>query len=196
MSVSAAAFYDVVWPVMSRHCGGGELRMVELDPFARDFDMLAGIDAWQLCHSRGMMRGIASRVQFGTAWDSFTVRLKRTSGASTEFAKRIESMLDSRAGWLHPALTVQAYVSSRTDGELLHACMTRTDDMYHYILDNEMLLDVRENPQDGNLFTVVWCDDLRDAGIEVRSFTSNGTTPIVRRRRSLPVLAKLQEVPA
>ena len=58
----------------------------------RDFDTRAGIDAWHIIEDDGMMRGMRFRVQEGeTDWRTFTVRKSRTSGAKTEFAKRMGS---------------------------------------------------------------------------------------------------------
>lgn len=119
----------MVWPTIKGWCRGGELVPVESvtsNDFASQLDMLSGIDAWQVAEGLAGMRGIASRVQYGTSYDSFTVRTTLPSGADTELQKRQAALADPDAGWLYPALTVQAYVK---DGTLLTAAMVRTKDL-------------------------------------------------------------------
>ncbi len=174
LSDSARAFIDVVWPTVGQWCRGGRIVSTETDPSGRMFDLMAGIDAWQVCDDTGTMRGIASRVQFGAAYDSFTVRFSRASGATTEFEKRVETLLDQNAGWLFPALTIQAYIDRRGGSELQHACMTATRDLFRYILEHNGGRNMRRNPQDGNMFIVVWCKDLEAAGFRVRRWSAPG----------------------
>ena len=86
---SAFEFHRVVWPAIRDLCGGGELIPVESvteTGFARQLDVAAGIDAWQLHTSEGL-RGLASRVQWvsGSAWNTFTIRRQRDSGTATEY---------------------------------------------------------------------------------------------------------------
>jgi hypothetical protein len=107
---SAAAFHDVVWPAISLDLGGGALVPVESVTsagFAKQLDVLAGVDAWQVVDESGM-RPLASRVQAG--WgriNTFTIRWSLPSGARTEIDKRIDAIRD---GYLYPAVTVQAYL--------------------------------------------------------------------------------------
>lgn len=106
-----------MWPVIAPVCGGGELVPVEgvtTDRMAVNFDVLAGIDAWQTLTREGAMRGIASRVQYlqpdQRPWNTYTIRWLRFNGASTEFEKRMRAISQPERGFLYPALTVQAYV--------------------------------------------------------------------------------------
>lgn len=146
LRASAWAFKQLVWPAISPWCGGGRLEPVELSTakgLARDFDVLAGIDAWQLCDQRGYMRGIASRVQWppaglrrnGQPWQTFTVRRRRDTGTTTEFEKRLDAIRSRDAGALYPALTVQAYLKSGR-GPLLSAAVMRTRDLYEHIAEH------------------------------------------------------------
>jgi len=132
LSRSAAAFKDIVWPQISPWFGGGVLQTVEAvtaSQMAKDLDILAGIDAW---HVNGAVRGIASRIQFGShAWDTFTVRLKRSSGVQTEYEKRLMAITSS-GGWLYPHITVQAYINQDA---LLSAAACETRDLILFIRD-------------------------------------------------------------
>lgn len=97
---SASDFVNIVWPVVKGLplIGGGQLQPVEASSdaeFAKTLDMLAGIDAWQVLSSPMAMRGLASRVQWGQAHNTFTVR----AGVGRSFSGRSgmkEAALGSR----------------------------------------------------------------------------------------------------
>lgn len=181
---SSADFKRVVWPAVSGWCGGGHVSLVEVSPdqkMARNFDVLAGIDAWQITGPDGLMRGIASRVQWGTPWDSFTMRVRRPNGASTEVEKRIKAVLDIEAGWLRPTLTVQAYVSERGGfGRLQHVLMARTADLYRFAIEHQERIERRTNGSDQVEFWVVWAADLVVADIVVKRWTAADARPVGR----------------
>lgn len=168
---SARDFETIVWPEIKHWCRGGRLVQME-DPaalgLAKDWDTLAGIDAWQVVQDVGI-RGIASRVQWSPKpWHSFTVRTVRSSGYTTEMEKRLGALRED-AGWLFPALTVQAYLPARGRGPLLYACMARTMDLYTYVENHRP--PTRVNPVDGNVFSVLWVDNLRAHGVNVKETT-------------------------
>lgn len=140
MTRASRAFVDYVWPAVAHFCGDGELMPVEsttAEGFARELDILAGIDFWQAMRDRGYMRGIAARVQATPrgAFDTFTIREHRDSGARTEFEKRLGSIRQREVGALYPALTVQGYVASWDEGPLLSAAVCRTIDLYEWLAD-------------------------------------------------------------
>jgi hypothetical protein len=126
LSDSQAAFRDLVWPVIAVECGGGRIVPVEAvtaTDFARELDILSGIDAWQIFPGNGAgeaMRGIASRVQWNQDWPTFTVRRSVRSGGPTEYHKRCAAL---EGGYLSPYLTVQAYIAG---GELLSVGVATT----------------------------------------------------------------------
>ncbi len=131
LSRSAGAFADIVWPRIADELGGGALIPVEAvtaTSFARDLDLLAGIDAWHIRRADGLMRGIAARVQFDCDFRTFTIRYSRASGADTEFDKRLRAMREY-GDWLWPAVTVQAYVRE-SPPTLLSAASIRTADLF------------------------------------------------------------------
>ena len=134
LSWSAQDFRDIVWPVVSGFpiVGGGSLRPVEaavLSDFADELDLLAGIDAWQIDPGTPMVRGLASRVQWGTAHNSFSIRYKLPSGQPTEFDKRVLSIQNKNLGHLFPYLTIQAYLDER-GGKLLSCAAIETERLF------------------------------------------------------------------
>lgn len=141
LSDSAFDFTRVVWPAIRPWLGGGEIVAVEAvtsEGFQKDLDTLAGIDAWHIMRDQHAIRGIASRVQSdGTAWDTFTIRLSRHHGRSTdtEYRKRLYALQNAERGFLLPHVTTQAYVSAPRTGELLSVAMARTADLFKLAQD-------------------------------------------------------------
>lgn len=98
------------------------------DDLAKKLDQLAGIDIFNV--DGDVTYGVASRIQTvrdGKAWDTFTVRKRRDSGAATEYEKRLKA-LDSN-GILFPRLTYQAYVSANTGGRLISMAVCLTEEL-------------------------------------------------------------------
>lgn len=92
---------------------------------AKMFDVYCGIDAvYKDFHG---IRGIASRIQKGKAWDTFTIRHERESGAKTEYEKRKYAIENN---YFYPYLTLQAYVN---DGKLLSMALAKTTDIFDMI---------------------------------------------------------------
>ena len=160
LSGSADAFIRLVVPKLVELYGGRfeSSEHVAAEGFARDLDVLAGIDAWHT--SAEGMRGVASRVQFtDQSWDTFTIRYRRASGAETEYAKRLRAIERACDGWLLPHLTVQAYVSpcrrrlvslGVVETALLYETATRG-----LATDDKRAAFVQTNPADGNEFLVI-----------------------------------------
>ncbi|MEI2454852.1 hypothetical protein [Lysobacter firmicutimachus] len=133
LSDSARDFQDIVWPQIAALplIQGGDLRPVEAvaeKNFRDELDLLSGIDAWHILDGRAGMRGIASRVQWGQAHSSFTIRTRVASGQETEFHKRLRAIRNIDEGHLYPHLTVQAYLDERK-GQLLAAAVVRTREL-------------------------------------------------------------------
>ena len=166
LSRSAAAFRNIVWPQIAMWFGGGHLETVEAvtaSQMAKDLDILAGIDAW---HIDGAVRGIASRIQYGIPYNTFTVRMKRSSGIETEYAKRLQA-IESDNGWLYPHITVQAYIDHDI---LLSAAACRTADLIRYIRDNLSSIKMKSATDNGNSaeFAIVTWEDLKqDHGVKI-----------------------------
>lgn len=189
LSDSAYDFQRVVWPAVKHFCRGGELVPVEAvtaKDFERQLDVLSGIDAWQIISDIGI-RGIASRVQWGQHWPSFTLRLHRKNNQTTEVAKRLSSLADN-SGFIRPAFVCQGYVTERRVGRLLYACMCQADDIYRFAgPEHEIKIGAGEkeyrvvhdlnrpgvwyrktNPTDKNIFSVFFVKRLRQHGVIVR----------------------------
>lgn len=182
LSESASLFTNVVWPGIRNLFGRGDIEPVEGikdDDFKKKLDMYAGIDAWQIQPSKSRMRGIASRVQKirhgGKPYNSFTVRYERSSGAATEYVKRLAALHDPVDGWAFPAITVQSYVDEQS-GELLAAGGIKTQYLLDYIVNSDEVsyeesryrgYSIKTNPQDGNKYIVVFWQALENAGVKV-----------------------------
>jgi hypothetical protein len=156
--------------------GGGTIISVEsLDnELAQQLDMISGIDALQVVD--GMLRGLATRVQYGTPWASFTLRHKRTSGARTELAKRLDAIRQQEEGYIMPAYHVQAYISSKTDGQLYHVCAARTIDILETYISGIEGVDYmhRINKSDDTIFAAIWWPRMIARGYTVYHWTANG----------------------
>ncbi len=191
LSDSAHDFLRVVWPAVEGFCQGGELRSVEsvtAKDFERQLDMLSGIDAWQIVDGVGI-RGISSRIQWvkpGRGWPTFTIRKSRSSGAKTEWAKRVEAKQNPDNGFIKPGLIVHAYVQfPRRKGDLEYVCMCKCDDLFSLATDDrkanttklsemdfqpEKAWYEQVNPTDGNTFAVFPVERLRSLGIRVKTW--------------------------
>jgi len=121
------------------------------------FDKYSGVDAIQITNDN-QIRGIAMRVQYGNAWNTFTIRYKRTSGAKTEYEKRVDALENEKA---YPHLTVQCYLSN--DGEtILSVGIIRTRDLYKQIQERPEITNFRSAGEDGNTFIWVNFKDLKN----------------------------------
>jgi len=160
MDDSAYDFMRVVWPVIKKPIGGGQLVSVESVisniSFIKDLDIYAGIDAFQIQKLNNRMRGIGSRVQWDNPnyppnkdWHTFTIRKSRSSGATTEYEKRIKA-IDGDGNFLWPSITVQAYVTKRRTGTLINTAVVDTKAMFDFIKAGKA--EVKENNDDGNKF--------------------------------------------
>lgn len=126
---SAYDFDRLVAPELSTYLGGKIARTerVRNDTY-RLLDLQGGFDA--ICKTQGGLLGIASRVQWtDRAHESWTIRLRRDSGADTEFVKRLRALA---TGAMVPNYTVQAYVTERRVGDLLSIGLIGTETLMRY----------------------------------------------------------------
>lgn len=175
LSKSANDFLRVVWPRVEPLLAGGRLVPVETNAttnLVRDFDTLAGIDAWHMHDAVGAMRSIASRVQWGRNWRTFTIRVSRPTGGKTEFAKRLFALDNPDQGWLFPVLTIQAYVAEPAgQGRLLGAAIVRTRELFEFARQHPRTHRHAGNGGEGFLH-YRWAE-LRQAGIQVGEVEDN-----------------------
>jgi hypothetical protein len=128
--------------------------------FAKMLDMKAGIDGWQI-HKDGI-RGIASRIQQGDkAWNTFTIRMTRDSGADTEYKKRRIAIKTGE--YIFPYFTIQAYVKTWA-GPMLSVGVAKTTDIIEFI---EMGMST-EKPSSNATFAVCPWAKMQGVGFEVK----------------------------
>ena len=164
---SAAAMQNAVWPVVGSMVGGGRLVPVETVTsagFARELDLFAGIDAWQIIDQAGIVRGLASRVQERVNYRTFTIRYKLASGRPTEYQKRLAE-LDARDGRLRPHLICQAFITDKTRPEVLSAAVARMSDVINAVRMGYATAEKRA--PGGNVFRIIPWSLLQELGSPV-----------------------------
>lgn len=133
LSKSAEDFDRLIRPIAARVLRG-RFGIVEADAtseLAHSLDVEAGIDMWFVRDGTGI-RGVANRVQWSDRyWRTFTVRMSRESGASTEYEKRVHAMQHE---WLYPVLTMQSYITEDRQ-RLLGFGVMRTRDLMKFVRD-------------------------------------------------------------
>jgi hypothetical protein len=98
------------------------------------------------------LQGIAARIQFGDkAWNTFTIRQERFTGAKTEYDKRIEQIEN---GYFYPEFTMQGYLDQ--DFNVLSLAICRTKELYEYI---RLYPEKIQKRKSDNCFLVVEWDD-------------------------------------
>ena len=94
------------------------------------FDTLAGVDLWAV-DEHGIF-GVASRVQpCNKPFDTFTIRRSRSSGAPTEYGKRLKAI---ESGYVYPEWTIQAYVSQDRK-QLYSMAAVKTKELILYVME-------------------------------------------------------------
>jgi hypothetical protein len=148
-----------------RHIKGDRIIDIETNggDLANLFDQYSGIDA---IHSiNGQLRTMAIRVQWGRAWDTFTIRYRRISGAPTEYQKRAEAILSDK-GYLYPYLTVQAYLDKRDNAKrVVSCCIVKTSDLYRYVFLNMPYI-TQKTCNEGNVFLCVPFNEIINARLQ------------------------------
>ena len=126
------------------------------DTVSRILDTACGIDYLLCSPTAPNVYGVASRVQYGKNYRTFTVRKER------ERAKSIAH------GGINPYYTMQAYVE---DGEISGLAIVKTHDLMEYIergfADQTK---TREDKAGQAKFYVCGWDDMRKAGYSVKEY--------------------------
>ncbi len=132
----------------------GEIISVESDnnQVCKWLDKVSGVD--YVVKNNNDVFGIAMRIQeiapTSSSYDSFTIRSTRSSGNTTEFVKRINSI---HSGSFYPAYTIQAYVQ---DGEILSAACVNTKNLYEFIKLHSYM--IKKRWSDNEFLIVKWSD--------------------------------------
>lgn len=162
----ATSAFELFKSIICSHIKG-DLISIELEntKLSKMFDQYSGVDAFQLVNNK--LRSVALRMQKcqGKKWNTFTIRYTRSSGAKTEYKKRLEAILSGR-GFLYPYLTIQAYYDE-TKKELLSFGVVKTEDLYNYVSMNLPKITKRTNKQDGNVMLVISFSELQKRGVNV-----------------------------
>ena len=134
-------------------------KIIEIETSDNDvlqmFDKYSGVDAIQVTKDN-QLRGVAMRVQYGKAWNTFTIRYKRSSGSKTEYEKRVDAIENEK---MYPQLTVQCFLSSDSK-EILSVGIIRTKDLYDQLKDKS-IVNFRQAKEDGNTFIWTRWQDLK-----------------------------------
>lgn len=125
---------------------------------AQILDVYAGID--YLVKTDNGLKGMATRVQYRNAYNSFTVRLHRTTGTKTEQEKRINNINNN---YIYPYYTLQAYFENKNNLNLLSLAIINTEQLYNEILNNSKVV-IRNNNKDNNKFNVIFWKDIKTQG--------------------------------
>lgn len=114
-------------------------------------DQTSGID--YIRENNEGLQGIAARVQWGNAYNTFTIRKTRHTGSKTEYEKRLYQI---KHGYFYPYFTLQAYFDDRKDNNLLSLGIIKTLDLYYFIETNSDK--VHTNNSDNEFIFVYWHD--------------------------------------
>ena len=171
--------YDMRWssdvvekaePIIASLLKDGELLKVEGsdNEVLKMLDLTCGIDYYRKTNFNDLVWGIGSRVQVvydgDKAWNTFTMRKSRDSGAPTEFEKRKYAI---EHGGEYPYLMMHVYVEKST-GEVMSLAIARTSDVIDAIENNIGYQRKTGSDQIGQacFFVVPWSDML-EAGYKV-----------------------------
>lgn len=121
-------------PIIAQILNGGEIIPVEGDDneVCKLLDMTCGTDYLQAYKDKGLVWGVASRIQTikqgYKPYNTFTVRKARESGAVTEYEKRAYAI---KHGGVYPFLTMQAYVDENDN--FLSIGIAKTTDIMDFV---------------------------------------------------------------
>lgn len=102
------------------------------------------------------LQGIAARVQWGAAWNTFTIRSERHTRTPTELKKRLNQIEN---GYFYPAFTLQAYFDNRITNNLKSIAMIKTVDLYMLYTKKQYLFSTRRSD---NQFVYVKWEKIRE----------------------------------
>ena len=120
---------EKIKPIVEKLLPNWRLMQVEGkdDEVCKVLDMSCGIDYLLYSKDCCLIGGIASRVQYGKNYRTFTVRKERESGALTEFQKRSQAIAK---GTIYPYYSMQAYI---LDENVAGLAITKTADLIKFI---------------------------------------------------------------
>lgn len=130
-------FVRAAQPIIEKLMNGGQMMAVEGDEneVCQMLDRTCGTDYFHVYKERGLVWGVASRIQdFDPSrrdkpFNTFTVRKARESGVKTEYEKRAYAIKNNG---VYPYLTMQAYVNTQ-NGEIQSLALCKTTDLMEYV---------------------------------------------------------------
>lgn len=147
--------FNKVIPLLETEFNGKIINLEEqTDKIATIFDYKCGVDGL-LVHNAGVY-GIAHRVGYDVAWNTFTIRVKDSSGAKTEI-----DHLNSDG--IKPYYHVQSYVKGDV---LLSMAIARTIDIVDYI--EKYSPPIKTASKSGDQFTVIKWSDFKSAEYKIK----------------------------
>lgn len=106
------------------------------DDLRSKMDLYAGIDMCTVDKNHQTVQGVASRIQEGPCWRTFTIRAITDHGnLDTEFRKRSQAIAN---GDMYPTWTIQAYITRSDEDPDKLICtvgVIRTTELFTYIMD-------------------------------------------------------------
>lgn len=166
MNISSS-WVDKAKPILKTLLSDWDIVQVEGEDNAacKILDQSCGIDYLLTSPKSSLILGIASRVQYGKNYRTFTVRKSRESGVLTEYQKRQQAI---SLGAIYPKYTMQAYVQGE---EIDGLAIVRTADLIEFI--NRGYAEEKSTLSDkvgqATFFVCKW-DIMKFAGYEIKEW--------------------------
>ena len=160
---------EKIMPVVRKLFPDWHLMQVEgkEDEVCSKLDMSCGIDYLMYSDKMDLVYGVASRIQYGANYRTFTVRKSRESGALTEYHKRSQAIF---LGGLYPKYSMQAYV---IDDGVAGLAMTKTADLIDFIAKDfaEERQTLSDKIGQAAFYVCEW-DKMKACGYTVREYSA------------------------
>lgn len=139
------------------------------DDLKRKMDQFAGIDMCTIDKGTQTVQGIASRVQHGNCWRTFTIRAVTDNGSfDTELKKRSRAI---KRGDMYPTWTMQAYIEPDPDDSDKTLCtvgIVRTVDLFSY---TQEILNKEQFTTSKDFYNALYCwSNIGDLGIRKNAY--------------------------
>ena len=153
-ALSAKAFKQII-PIAEQQLNGKIISIEQNDDqITKLLDTKCGVDGL-LIHNKGVY-GIAHRVGYDVAWNTFTIRIKDSSGAKTE----IDHLCSNG---IKPYYHIQSYVKGDV---LLSMAIAKTDDIVDYI--EKYSPPIKTANKSGDKFTIIKWSDFKSANYKIK----------------------------
>lgn len=152
---NSANIFSIVIPIIEQQLNGKIISIEQNDDqITKLLDTKCGVDGL-LIHNKGVY-GIAHRVGYDVAWNTFTIRVKDSSGAKTE----IDHLCSNG---IKPYYHIQSYVKGDT---ILSMAIAKTDDIVDYI--EKYSPPIKTASKSGDQFTIIKWSDFKSADYKIK----------------------------